>query len=691
MSLSLAENIIVVGADNHPPMLDKTSYSSWVSHMLLYIKGKEHGKLLVDSILNGTFQYRTIVEPRNETTLEKVRARKYNDLTYEEKIYESVDIKATNIVLQERDSRLAVPSFNPSDDPIANLNKLMAFVSIAFGPRFPQTNYQLRTSSNLRNQATIQDGRVTVQTIQGRQTPGYANTGAWNNATNEDVNRQGAAVQPRVVKCYSCQEEGHFARQCTKPKRPKNLVWFKEKMLLTEALESGAYLVPKQLAFLADNEDTVFPAQASKEIQTPAAFQTDDLDAFDSDCDDVPSAKAVLMVSLSSYDSDVLSEVPFHDTNIENDMSYQSVQETQSSEQPFVDNDTEIDMTSGSNIISYEQYLQETKNLVVQNTNSSTQQYELLMSVIEEMSSQVAKCNEVQQEKLIVHETLTAELERYKEQNKNKALDNVVYKMARRKVPALYDGQTIVKTHDALHVTDTEQTLELAKECRTGILVTYFTTRSEKPPIPSEPVLKNEIPHELPSISLVKDSFHKIKEHVYKFDETINFHTKITGNRIGSWGVEHIKGAFKKDVKPFAQTLKEYFQLFEHGLFKELKEMEVVFNQMETEVAKCSIDKKYFKIEKKELSLDNDRLLTHIICQDVMNTIMHGNDYSDNVLHANNNSLEHDNFALELLKHENDHLIELLVSQDLWNSLKVGRKPLSPLQLAVKDSDVGIA
>ncbi|GKD90177.1 hypothetical protein Tco_1365684, partial [Tanacetum coccineum] len=53
-----------------------------------------------------------------------------------------------------------------------------------------------------------------------------------------------------------------------------------------------------------------------------------DLDAFDSDCDDAPSAKAVLMANLSSDDSDLLSGVPFHDTNIENDMSYRSVQET---------------------------------------------------------------------------------------------------------------------------------------------------------------------------------------------------------------------------------------------------------------------------------------------------------------------------------------------------------------------------
>ncbi|GJW22736.1 hypothetical protein Tco_0033358 [Tanacetum coccineum] len=113
----------------------------------------------------------------------------------------------------------------------------------------------------------------------------------------------------------------------------------------------------------------------------------DDLDAFDSDCDEAPSAKAVLMANLSSYDLDVLSEIPFHDTNIKNDMSYQSLQETQCFEQPYFEKKTEVDITSGSNIISYEQYVQETKNSVVQSTSSPTQQDELLMSVIEEMSS----------------------------------------------------------------------------------------------------------------------------------------------------------------------------------------------------------------------------------------------------------------------------------------------------------------
>ncbi|GKB39048.1 putative ribonuclease H-like domain-containing protein [Tanacetum coccineum] len=72
------------------------------------------------------------------------------------------------------DSGLVVPSFLSGDDPIACLNKAMAFMSIVMASRFPSTNNQLRTSSNLRNQATIQDGRVTVQQVQGRQGQSFA-------------------------------------------------------------------------------------------------------------------------------------------------------------------------------------------------------------------------------------------------------------------------------------------------------------------------------------------------------------------------------------------------------------------------------------------------------------------------------------------------------------------------------------
>ncbi|GJX25118.1 putative reverse transcriptase domain-containing protein [Tanacetum coccineum] len=213
------------------------------------------------------------------------------------------------------DLGLVVPSFLPLDDPFASLNKEIAFISTTFASRYPPTNNQLRTLSNPRNQATIQDGRVTVQNVQGRHPQGYASSGARGNATCTGVNMNVGTTttnQAKVVRCYNCQGEGHMARQCAKPKRLKNLEWFKEKMLLAQAQEAG----------------------------------TDGLDAFDSDCDEAPSASPVLMAKLLAYDPDVLSEVPTQDTYQTNTMIDQSVQEMQYFEQPPFINESDIDITS---------------------------------------------------------------------------------------------------------------------------------------------------------------------------------------------------------------------------------------------------------------------------------------------------------------------------------------------------------
>ncbi|GKD02695.1 hypothetical protein Tco_1177669 [Tanacetum coccineum] len=96
---TMAENIIAARADNRPPMLEKSQYNSWQSCMKLYIRGKEHGKDLLDSVLNGPFKYGMVVVPDTSTTSESTRPRTYDDLTDKEKICEECDIRATNIVL----------------------------------------------------------------------------------------------------------------------------------------------------------------------------------------------------------------------------------------------------------------------------------------------------------------------------------------------------------------------------------------------------------------------------------------------------------------------------------------------------------------------------------------------------------------------------------------------------------------
>ncbi|GKE36933.1 retrovirus-related pol polyprotein from transposon TNT 1-94, partial [Tanacetum coccineum] len=226
--------------------------------------------MILESVENGPLIWPTIEE--NGVT----RTKKYAELSAAEKIQADCDMKATNIILQglpadiyslvnhhrvakdlwERVQLLmqgfAVPVFSPGDDPIAS---------------------------------TIQDGRVTVQQVHGRQGQSYSGTRYKSNATSYGENN--ASGQARVVKCYNCQGERHMARHCTQLKRPRNAAWYKDKAMLAEAQEAGQILDEEQLSFLANPGD---------------------LDTYDSDCDDISNAKAVLMVNISNYGSNVISE-----------------------------------------------------------------------------------------------------------------------------------------------------------------------------------------------------------------------------------------------------------------------------------------------------------------------------------------------------------------------------------------------
>nr|GEY86662.1 retrovirus-related Pol polyprotein from transposon TNT 1-94 [Tanacetum cinerariifolium] len=147
----------------------------------------------------------------------------------------------------------------------------------------------------------------------------------------------------RTVICDNCKGEGHMSKQCTKPKRKRDESWFKDKNVITHN----------------------------------AAYHADDLDAYDSDCDEINTAKVALMANLSHYGFDDLAKVHNQD-NVTHNLINQAVLAMPLSEQSNIVNQSETEITNDSNIIPYSQYI----NL----DNKS------------------------------VNETLTAELERYKDQ-----------------------------------------------------------------------------------------------------------------------------------------------------------------------------------------------------------------------------------------------------------------------------------
>nr|GEX07668.1 retrovirus-related Pol polyprotein from transposon TNT 1-94 [Tanacetum cinerariifolium] len=87
---------------------------------------------------------------------------------------------------------LVVLVFQKGDDPIDAINHMMSFLTSVVASQYPATNNQLRTSSNPRQQATIINGQVTIQPIQGRQN--FISAGLSRPFTSVPVGAQGKAV-----------------------------------------------------------------------------------------------------------------------------------------------------------------------------------------------------------------------------------------------------------------------------------------------------------------------------------------------------------------------------------------------------------------------------------------------------------------------------------------------------------------
>nr|GEY93714.1 retrovirus-related Pol polyprotein from transposon TNT 1-94 [Tanacetum cinerariifolium] len=124
------------------------------------------------------------------------------------------------------DSGLIVQVFQKGDDPIDAINHMMSFLIAIVTSRYPSTNNHLRNSPNPQQQATINNGRVTVQPIQGRHTSLAAGTSrTYTSGTSGNNFRK----QMTVI-CYNCKREGHMSKQCIKPKRERDEPWFKDKL-----------------------------------------------------------------------------------------------------------------------------------------------------------------------------------------------------------------------------------------------------------------------------------------------------------------------------------------------------------------------------------------------------------------------------------------------------------------------------
>ncbi|GJX69686.1 retrovirus-related pol polyprotein from transposon TNT 1-94 [Tanacetum coccineum] len=236
------------------------------------------------------------------------------------------------------------------------------------------------------------------------------------------------------------------------------------------------------------------------------------------------------------------------------------------------------------------------------------------------------------------------------------------YQKAQRIKPTLYDGAIMSNTHVVMPVIDDEKQMILEEESRLKMSekakdpeviakkishkpIDYeklnrlskdfgkcFTPQQElsveqvfwlgmSNPT-SKPSDASSIKIEAPKVSLVNENLKKLKFHLARFDNMVKIRTTPDARIEGEWGFEHTKAVFNNEIIPFLKSLKDIFNVFDRDLLNEIMKVQTVFDQTDATVQQSSVDKQCLEIAKKELLLENDRLLQQIMSQDVLLTVM---------------------------------------------------------------------
>nr|GEU65664.1 retrovirus-related Pol polyprotein from transposon TNT 1-94 [Tanacetum cinerariifolium] len=362
-----------------------------------YCQGKENRVNILKSINEGPFQMGTFRETLAEGKegalhLGLKRTRVYSDLSPDDKerfvtamklnkglrdsnydqLYaylkqHEAHVNENKMMLDQFTKHTVDPLTLISNDshqqlsPMDNLTKTLALLTQSYKTYIPQINNQLKTSSNTRNQAIVQDRRVVVQNFQGQH-----NRRQGNNARGTGAAGYGGA-QNRV--------------------RTANLD-------------------------LALNVDNVFQTDECDTFD----FDVDEAPtAHTMFIENLSFADPVYDEAGLYYDLDILSEVQDHDNYQDAVCELHEVHEMHDHVQPNCVVDSDVEYTRDSNMIPYDQYVKDNAESVVQNTISSIP-HDASMMKINEMHEQTAQCESVKAHTKVVNALLIVELVIYREQ-----------------------------------------------------------------------------------------------------------------------------------------------------------------------------------------------------------------------------------------------------------------------------------
>ncbi|GJY64678.1 integrase, catalytic region, zinc finger, CCHC-type containing protein [Tanacetum coccineum] len=445
---NMSEDIWYAGSDTRPPMLDRTDFESWQQRIRLYCLGKDNGENIMKSITEGPFQMGTFIQTPAEDAEETEgalqlgpeRARVFTDLSAEEKERYKADIRATNILLQgiPKDIYTLINHYTDAKDIWDNVKMILEGSELTKDDRESQLYDEFERFRQIKGETIhvyyvrfsklINDMRNIKMTMSRMQLNSkfvnnmlpewsrfitevklnrglkesnfdqlYAYLKQHEVHANENRMMMERFIQPTndplaLVSNASIQQDDHF--RGTMQEEIQELGMQEDKMLLMQAQENEQFGLNVESFFL----------------------EADQLDAFDSDVDEAPTTHTMFMANLTSedpifnevgtsYDSDIPFEVQDHDNYHDSVYGHHDVHEMQNNIQQDYVVDSEADYTSDSNIISYDQYVEDNAEHVVQ-SNVSSVQNDALRSIIDEMHEEGVQSRIVNKQDRVVKDSI---------------------------------------------------------------------------------------------------------------------------------------------------------------------------------------------------------------------------------------------------------------------------------------------